>query len=51
VWADYIDRCELSRKDWAEIGVPPMRDGGHNRIWLNGHYNDSRGLIASPVSG
>jgi hypothetical protein len=42
---DYIDRCELSRKDWA-YGAPKMRDGGHNRVWLNGHYNDARGLVS-----
>jgi hypothetical protein len=42
VAADYIDRCELSRKDW--VGWATQRDGGHNRVWLNGHVNDSRGL-------
>jgi hypothetical protein len=37
---DYIDRCELSRKDWAASET--VRDGGHNRVWLNGHINDCR---------
>lgn len=45
VTADFIDRCELSRTDWA--AAPTIRDGGHNRVWLNGHRNDSRGLVAS----
>jgi hypothetical protein len=40
---DYIDRCEMSRKDWPNM--PTQRDGGHNRIWLNGHANDSRGIV------
>lgn len=40
---DFIDRCELSRTDWAS---PAVRDGGHNRVWLNGHRNDSRGLVS-----
>jgi hypothetical protein len=40
---DFIDRCELSRTDWAT--APTIRDGGHNRVWLNGHRNDSRGLV------
>jgi hypothetical protein len=44
VQVDYIDRCELSRKDWSG-GAPWVRDGGHNRIWLNGHYNDARELV------
>jgi hypothetical protein len=43
VTADFIDRCELSRTDWA--ASPTIRDGGHNRVWLNGHRNDSRGLV------
>jgi hypothetical protein len=44
VSADYIDRCVLSRTDWS--ASPAMADGGHNKVWLNGHRNDSRGLVA-----
>lgn len=40
VAVDYIDRCELSRHDWANS--PALRDGGRNRVWLNGHVNDFR---------
>ena len=43
VAVDYIERCELSRKDWTETAA--QRDSGHNRVWLNGHVNDSRGLV------
>src|SRR5579862_1474221 len=40
VAADYVDRCELSRQDWAAWSG--MKDGGRNRVWLNGHVNDYR---------
>lgn len=45
---DFIDRCELSRSDWS--GAASVRDGGHNRVWLNGHRNDSRGLVRPAVA-